>query len=220
MATWKDLQLNLQSGKTIDQAERTLLEAEKRCWRDVLTRLISIIQSLAGRNLAFRGSSKTLHQQNNGNFLKEVELLAKFDPVMKHHTECVESGQFSHSSYLGNIIQNELIASISGKIMDTVVTEIKQSKFYSVNLDCTPDASCQEQMSVIIRTVKMDKAPEIKEHFMGVLVASETTGLGLLSLILKELMELNIPFDDCRGQSYDNGANMKGRNKGVQPRLS
>ncbi|XP_076041829.1 uncharacterized protein LOC143025712 [Oratosquilla oratoria] len=39
---------------------------------------------------------------------------------MKQHIERVESGQFSHSSYLGNIIQNELIASISTKIMDTM----------------------------------------------------------------------------------------------------
>ena len=219
MATWKDLQLRLQTGKTIDQAERTLLEAEKRRWRDVLTRLIAIIQSLAERNLAFRGSSNTLHQQNNGNFLKEVELLAKFDPVMKQHIERVENGLFSHSSYLGNIIQNELIASISTKIMDTMVTEVKQSKYYSIILDCTPDVSHQEQMSVVIRTVKMDKTPEIKEHFMGFLVASETTGLGLSSLIIKKLTELNIPLEDCRGQSYDNGANMKGRNKGVQARL-
>lgn len=43
MATWKDFELRLRTGKTIDQAERTLLEAEKRRWRDVLTRLISII---------------------------------------------------------------------------------------------------------------------------------------------------------------------------------
>ncbi|XP_034082159.1 zinc finger MYM-type protein 1-like [Gymnodraco acuticeps] len=219
MATWKDFEQRLQTGKTIDQAESTLLEAEKRRWRDVLTRLISIMQSLAERNLALRGSANTLHQQHNGNFLKEVELLAKFDPVMKQHIERVESGQFSHSSYLGNLIQNELIASISGKMLDTMVTEIKQSKYYSIILDCTPDVSHQEQMSVIIRTVIMDEAPTIKEHFLGFLVASETTGLGLSSLILNRLKELNIPFDDCRGQSYDNGANMKGRNRGVQARL-
>ncbi|XP_076062382.1 uncharacterized protein LOC143037723 [Oratosquilla oratoria] len=168
IATWKDLQLLLQTGKTIDQAERTLLEAEKRRWRDVLTRLISIIQSLAERNLAFRGLSNTLHQQNNGDVLKEVELLAKFDHVTKQHIEHVESGQFSHSSYLENIIQNELIASISGKILDTVVTEIKQSKYHSVILDCTPNVSHQEQMPVIIRTVKIDKAPEIKKTFYGI----------------------------------------------------
>lgn len=41
----------------------------------------------------------------------------------------------------------------------------------------------------------------------------------MASLILKRLEELKIPFEDCRGQSYDNGANMRGRNKGVQARL-
>lgn len=133
--------------------------------------------------------------------------------------QCVESGQFSHSSYLGNIIQNEFIASISGKMLETMVTEIKQSQYYLIILDCTPNLSHQVQISVIIRTVKMDKAPEIKEHVVGFLVASETTGLGLSSSILNKLMELNIPFDDCRGQSYDNRANMKGRNKEVQARL-
>lgn len=40
----------------------------------------------------------------------------------------------------------------------------------------------------------------------------------LSSLILKRLQELNISFEDCRGQSYDNGANMKGKKKGVQAR--
>ncbi|KAL6486779.1 hypothetical protein MHYP_G00034050 [Metynnis hypsauchen] len=61
--------------------------------------------------------------------------------------------------------------------------------------------------------------PQIKEHFMGFLVAEESTGESLSSLIFKRLEELNIPFEDCRGQSYDNGANMKGKNKGVQARL-
>ncbi|XP_076047436.1 uncharacterized protein LOC143028971 [Oratosquilla oratoria] len=36
---------------------------------------------------------------------------------MKQPIERVESGQYSHSSHLGNIIQNEIIASISGKIL-------------------------------------------------------------------------------------------------------
>ncbi|XP_055771271.1 uncharacterized protein LOC129847549 [Salvelinus fontinalis] len=40
-----------------------------------------------------------------------------------------------------------------------------------------------------------------------------------VNLILKRLEELNIPFEDCRGQSYDNGANMRGTNKGIQAKL-
>lgn len=94
-----------------------------------------------------------------------MELLAKFDLVMKQHIEVVESG---HSSYLGNIIQNEPIASINRKMLDTMVIEMKQSKYYSIIWDCTPDVQSKSRW-----TVKMNKAQEIKEHFIF-LVASET----------------------------------------------
>lgn len=70
-----------------------LLEAERRRWLEVPTRLVAIIQSLAERNLALRGTTDTLHQPNNGKFLKEVELMAKFDPVAE-----VERGAI-HTSY-------------------------------------------------------------------------------------------------------------------------
>lgn len=45
------------------------------------------------------------------------------------------------------------------------------------------------------------------------------TGLNLSNLILNKLKELGIPFENCRGQAYDNGANMKGKKQGVQARL-
>lgn len=51
------------------------------------------------------------------------------------------------------------------------------------------------------------------------MVVEETTGLNLSNVILDKLEELQIPFDNCRGQAYDNGANMKGKNQGVQARL-
>ncbi len=68
--------------------------------------------------MAFRGSTDTLNKPDNGNFLKEVELMAKSDPVMKQHVDRVESGASSHSHYLGKRIQNELIYSISAKILE------------------------------------------------------------------------------------------------------
>ncbi|KAG1973804.1 zinc finger MYM-type protein 1-like isoform X2 [Pimephales promelas] len=218
MVKWKDFATRLSKQKTIDATEMALLEAEKNRWRDVLIRLISIIQSLAERNLALRGSVDTLHKVNNGNFLKEVELMAKFDPVLKDHIRRIDSGM-QHNTYLGKTIQNELIECVSDKIMEVMVAEIKDSKYYSIILDCTPDVSHHEQMSVVVRTVTLGKTPEIKEHFLGFLIAPESTGLGLSTQILNRLDELNIPFQDCRGQSYDNGANMKGKNKGVQARL-
>ncbi|KAI2646976.1 Zinc finger MYM-type protein 1 [Labeo rohita] len=219
MATWKDLEVRFAKGLTIDKQGMALAEAERKRWRDILHRLVAIIQSLAERNMAFRGSTDKLNKPDNGNFLKEVKLMAKFDPVMKQHVSRVESGAGSHVHYLGKTIENELIDSISSKIIEHIVTEIKISKYFSIILDCTPDLSHKEQLSVIVRIVSQEDIPQVKEHFLGFLVAEQSTGEHLSTLILKRLEELNIPFEDCRGQSYDNGANMKGKNKGVQAKL-
>lgn len=79
MPTWKELEVRLERGLTIDKQEIALAGAERNRWRVVLTRLVAIIQSLAERNIALRGSTDTLNKPDNGNFLKEVDLMAKFD---------------------------------------------------------------------------------------------------------------------------------------------
>ncbi|KAI2647674.1 Zinc finger MYM-type protein 1 [Labeo rohita] len=218
MLKWRELEMRLKNKKTIDHQELTLLEAEKKRWRDVLTRLVSITISLASRNLAFRGSSDRLYEANSGNFLKEVELLALFDPVMENHLSRVKD-KSTRTHYLGQQIQNELIQLISDKILKTIVSNIHQAKYYSIILDCTPDTSHKEQMSVILRTVALEPKPEVKEYFLGYVEVFETTGLNLSNVILDKLQELQIPFENCRGQAYDNGANMKGKSQGVQARL-
>uniref|UniRef100_G3Q2L3 HAT C-terminal dimerisation domain-containing protein n=1 Tax=Gasterosteus aculeatus TaxID=69293 RepID=G3Q2L3_GASAC len=218
MKAWKELSVRLQSGKTIDNLEMALLEAERVRWREVLTRLTAIVQSLAVRNLALRGHTETLFTPSNGHFLKEVELMAMFDPIMKEHLHRVERGT-SQNSYLGHHVQNELIELLSSQIISAIVDDIKQAKFFSVILDCTPDISHIEQLSVVIRVVSLMEKPHVMEHFRGFLEAEESTGQNLASMILTKLEDLGIPFQDCRGQSYDNGANMRGKNKGVQQKL-
>lgn len=47
----------------------------------------------------------------------------------------------------------------------------------------------------------------------------ETTGKNLSTVILNRLKDLEIDLMDYRGQSYDNGSNMKGNKQGVQARL-
>lgn len=107
----------------------------------MLTRLTAIIQSLALRNLALRGHTETLFSPPNGNFLKEVELMARFDPILQEHVNRVQKGTCSHTSYLGHHVQNKLIDLLSSKITSTMVDDIKLAKFFSIILDCTPDIS-------------------------------------------------------------------------------
>lgn len=49
------------------------------------------------RNLALRGHTETLYSPSNGNFLKEVELMAQFDPILKEHLNHVHKGTSSHT---------------------------------------------------------------------------------------------------------------------------
>jgi hypothetical protein len=144
MKAWKELSVRLRSGETIDKQEMALVEAERMRWREVLTRLIAIVQSLAVRNLALRGHTETLFTPSNGNFLQEVELMARFDPIMKDHLNRVERGTSGHNSYLGHHVQNEVIYLLSSKITSAILDDIKQAKFFSIILDGTPDISHTE----------------------------------------------------------------------------
>ncbi len=188
----------------------SLLEAEKRRWRAVLKRLVTIVQSLARWNFI----RTKWHQPDNGHFLKEVELLANFDPVMQQYIARVQSAVGYHPCNLWKTVQNELIAAMSDRVMTEIVTEIKAAQYFSTVLDCPPDLSHQEQTSAIIRTVVSIDMPEINEHFTVFLVADGRTNESLANLILKKLKEHNLPFGDCRGQAYDNG-----KHKSAQARL-
>ena len=80
---------------------------------------------------------------------------------MKQHVSRVESGAGSHFHYLGKNIHIERMDSISSKILEIIVEEIKTSKYFSVFLDCTPDQSHKKQLSVIVRIVTLGDIPQV-----------------------------------------------------------
>ena len=88
-------------------------------------------------------------------------------------------------------------------------------------MDCTPDISHNEQLSVVLHIVncELHKGVSIHKHFAGFLMAEDTTGKGLLELFLGHLETLHLDISDCCGQSYDNGSNVQGKKQGVQKRV-
>ena len=117
-------------------------------------------------------------------------------------------------------IQNELIELLATEVEKENLQQLKLAKYFSIILDCTPDMSHHEQMSVILRYVLCnEEAAVVKETFFGYLRISDSTGKGLLDAFLEKATELQLELFDCRGQSYDNGANMKGKHSGVQARM-
>ncbi|CAN0925948.1 Zinc finger MYM-type protein 1 [Linum grandiflorum] len=219
MATWYDLRLILQKNQTIDKVAQKEFEKEQCHRRNVLLRIISMVKFLAKRNIAFRGSNEKLFENSNGNFLGLVEMLNEFDPVIQEHVHRITNDEIHHH-YLGHKIQNGIILLLANSIKSKIIGKIKQAKYFSVILDCTPDISHQEQMSMILRYVNFSSnSISIEESFLGFLDVNDTTGLGLFDVMKDELKSLDLDIDNIRGQSYDNGSNMKGEHSGVQRRL-
>ncbi len=151
MTNWYELRNRLQKDQTIDKSAQRQLKKEKDHWRKVLFRILAIVKFLAKHNLlAFRGSNSKLYEDSNGNFLGMVETLAKFDPVIQEHIRRITNEE-THVHYLIPSIQNELIHLLACDVKAEIMKKIKRAKYFSVILDCTPDTSDQEQMSLIIR---------------------------------------------------------------------
>jgi len=196
-----------------------LIEKEKDHWKSVLKRIIAIVKFLAKHNLAFRGSVDKLDEDGNGNFLGLIEMLNEFDPIVQEHVRRITVDNL-HVHYLGPRIQNELILLLASKIKNQIIEKIKQAKYFSVILVCTPDISHQEQMSLIIQYVDVSSnSVSIEESSLGFLNVNDTIGQGLFDVLQDELKNLDLDIFDVRGQGYDNGSNMKGKHQGVQKRF-
>lgn len=222
--SWCELKIRLEKKITIDAEQQNVYNREKKRWRAIIERLIAVVQFLASQNLAFRGTSTKLYHKDNGNFLKAVEMLAKFDPVISEHLNNISKCKDNKTRiphYLGQHFQNEIINILADSIRNEITRIVKNAKYYAIILDSTPDISHTEQITFVIRCVNTtDGKVDILEFFLGFFPITNTTGEGLCNFLLEKLLpSLQLEVKDIRGQGYDNGSNMKGKNIGLQKRI-
>ncbi|XP_054267047.1 52 kDa repressor of the inhibitor of the protein kinase-like [Macrosteles quadrilineatus] len=123
-------------------------------------------------------------------------------------------------NFRSDAIQNEVIEILGKKVRSEILQDIKNAKYFSIMFDCTPDTARLEQMSQIIRYVKIvDGECVIEESFVDFIISHQKTGRGLSEEILDKLMNDGLDIQNCRGQGFDNGANMAGKYEGVQAHI-
>lgn len=160
--------MRLKSHTAIDDAALQLMNTEKQKWKNLLSRLLDITLFLSKQNLAFRGHDETKGSSNKGNFLELVKLLSQYDAVLKEHILYLEQEKSPKVTYLSPEIQNEFINVLANHVKCQLVNEIKSAKYFGIMFDSTPDVSHVDQMSEVIRYVKINnRKVEVKEVFLG-----------------------------------------------------
>lgn len=158
-SSWKELELNLKRKTTIDKDMQRYYNAEEKRWCQIATQMISVVQFLAGQCSAFRRSSNKLYEKNNGNFLKAIKMIGKFDDIMADHIKRAQKSialENHMPHYLGNRFQNEIISILATQIQNYILKSIKEAKYFSVILDCIPDAGHVEQITLVFRYVHIE----------------------------------------------------------------
>ena len=208
---WKTLEKKLKEGKTLDSDLQRVISGEMKKWRDILKVIVDAFLFCAENNLALRGTTEDIGQQNSGIFLSLIELISHYYPLVAEHIASVKAKKIT-TSYFSPRIQNELIELLGQKVWNKILSNIKEAKYYSFLFDCTPDASHKEQMAQIIRYVHIsDETYTIKESFVDFIESHQKTGKGLATEITEKLEKDGLNISDCRGQGYDNGSNMSGK---------
>lgn len=111
------------------------IERERNYWRDVLKRLVLITKYLPHQCIAFRGSSSKLFESNNGNFLKLVETIDEFDPIMSEHLGNYTKSVQNEVPYMSSDIQNELILILGTSVRNEILSCVRKTKYFSIIVD-------------------------------------------------------------------------------------
>ena len=185
---------------------------ERKENRNIAEVIFDVVRHIALQNEVFRGYDERNTSLNQGKFLEEVKFLAKYYPPMKKWLE----NHPGNVSWLSPDIQNEMIEIIANKILEVIMMQVNESKYYSVECDEVTSHK-HSYMSIVLRYV-FDNI--IYERVIGLKQVVSLTGRSLCDVLVEELGKLKIPLCNMIGRGFDGAGNMSGNYKGMQQQLT
>lgn len=163
----------------------------------VLERILAVIKHLAAL-FPFRGHDELFGSVDNGNYYGTLKLLAQFDPLMdlKVRDQC----HFSPLQFVMNRSRSW-------------ARKCKETKYFSITVDSTPNISHIDKLSCILRCVLEDGPGE---RFLQFLDMKGHTLKEMPNSVLGFFKENGINIENCRGQLYDNESIMSGEYGSLQ----
>ena len=86
----------------------------------------------------------------NGNYLDILELLSEFDPFLEEHLKLYGNRGKGNPSCLSADIYEEFIELMGQQVLCTILEEVKESKYYAISVDSTPDVSHTHQLTFTV----------------------------------------------------------------------
>ena len=203
----------------MEHQQRSVTEAANKVVRERINSNRAKIKStvktvvLCGQqNLVLRG-----HRDDAKHYDDPLNNPRNFQVLLNFRIDSGDKGLENHfkmcpknAMYRSKTIQNELLGCCGEQILEHIINEVKEAKFFSVLADEVSDVSSKEQMSMVLRYV--DKAGHIHEAFVGFLECDQgTSGQAVCDGIKKTLRNFGLDLNNCRGQGYDGAGNMAGR---------
>ena len=194
----------------MDTQAKQMMEKNKK----VIESLLKIVLLCGKQGLSLRGHRDDCvdfehgsADSNQGNFIELVHFRAETDEVLANHLKNAPR----NALYTSKTIQNSLIEVVHQCILKDIITEVKQSRYYTIIADEVTDLSNKEQLSLALRYVLNGS---VKEVFVDFIFVGRITGEVLAQAILQWLETWNLSYCDIRGQCYDGASNMAGARSG------
>ena len=142
-------------------------------------------------------------------FIELLGFRAETDTILSEH---LSKGP-KNARYTSKNIQNELLSVVGDTIRNSIISEVKNAKYYSIIADEVTDVANHEELSLVIRYIHNE---EIREDFVDFIEVERITGRVLGEAIVSWLQGHGISVADMRGQCYDGASNMSGARSGVK----